>query len=105
MTARVIALRPSGRGRQPIAVEVARDSRDELTALMAEGRELGQVLVALARRAQVLLARGQSPATVLDHLEHLGNRQTNRMTAAIAQSHVADACMDGIHELGHGRAA
>lgn len=105
MTAPVIAFRPAGRGRQPAAVEALRDDRDELTALMAEGRDLGRLIVALARQAQVLLARDQSPATVLDELERIGGRQTNRMTAAIAHAHVGDACMDGSVDLGHGAAA
>lgn len=106
MTAQVIPIeRGSGRGRQPVQVERLRDVRDELTALMDEGRELGLLIVELARRAEALLARGQSPASVLDQLEHVGNRQANRMTAAIAQARLDDPCMDGAAEPGHGAAA
>jgi uncharacterized membrane-anchored protein len=103
--ATITAIRSSGRGRQSTIVERLRDDRDELVALMDEGRELGLLIVALARRAQTLIAIGQSAATILDQLEHIGSRQANRMTAAIAHAHVGDACMDGSDELGHGRAA
>lgn len=72
---------------------------------MDEGRELGLLIVELARRAQQALARGGSVATVLDQLEHVGHRQANRMTAAIALAREDAACMDGVAEPGHGIAA
>lgn len=36
MTAAIVALRPSGRGRQPAAAEAERSAHDELTALRAD---------------------------------------------------------------------
>ena len=105
MTATVVAFRPSGRGRQPAEVEALRDCRDELTALIDEGREVSLRGVALTRHAQVLLARGQSPATVLDELERLFVREANRMAAAGAAARADVSCPDGIDSLNHGRAA
>lgn len=106
MTATVVAFRPSGRGRQPAEVEALRDARDELTALIDEGREVSLRGVALTRHAQVLLARGQSPATVLDELERLFVREANRMQAAGAAARSCLLCEDSdVRHLGHGRAA
>lgn len=103
----VIQLRPTGRGRQSAIVEELRDQRDELTAAIAEGAELAARIVALARTAQVRLARGVSPADLLDELERLGLRHAARMTAATAAMGAADICPDGAEERhsGHGRAA
>ena len=97
--------RARGRGRQSAEVEALRDARDELAALTAEGLELAQRITALARQAQVAMARGWSPAQALDELERLGTRHANRMTAAAADA--APVCPDGetVRHLGHGRAA
>ena len=103
--ATVVAFRPSGRGRQPAEVEALRDARDELTALIDEGREVSLRGVALTRHAQVLLARGQSPATVLDELERLFVREANRMQAAGVAVRAESTCPDGLDSLNHGRAA
>lgn len=83
------------------------DMRDELAALLAEGRELAGELVTVSRAAQVRLARGQSPADLLDRLERLGTRHAARMAAAAVESHQGELCPDGqtVRHLGHGRAA
>lgn len=96
-----------GHGRQPAEVEAIRDARDELTALIGEGQDLGTALVAIARAAQVRLARGQSPATALDELERIGLRHIARMTAAAAAANTSALCPDGevTRHAGHGRAA
>ncbi|MEW6223213.1 MAG: hypothetical protein AB1627_01150 [Chloroflexota bacterium] len=103
----VFLARRTGRGRQPAEVEAVRDARDELTALIDEGRVLGALIVALARRAQVSLARGQSPATTLDELERAGLRQLARMTAAGVEARREALCPDGevTRHAGHGAAA
>ena len=97
--------RAGGRGRQSAEVEALRDARDELVALTAEGLELALQITALARRAQVALARGWSPAQALDELERLGARHANRMAAAAAGAD--PVCPDGetVRHIGHGRAA
>jgi uncharacterized membrane protein len=84
-----------------------RDLRDEITALVAEGRELADGLLALARQAQSLRARGWSDANVLDEIERLALRHGARMAAAAAGAHQADLCPDGenVRHIGHGRAA
>jgi hypothetical protein len=99
--------RPCGRGRQPAEVEALRDARDELTALVDEGRELAAVLIVVARRAQVTLARGHSPATDLDALERLALRHQARLTAAAAELRADAVCPDGEtgRRIGHGAAA
>lgn len=96
-----------GRGRQPAEVEALRDARDELTALTDEGHELAMAIVAASRRAQVLLARGWSPATQLDELERLGLRHAARMTAAGVEARADSLCPDGAttRHGNHGRAA
>jgi hypothetical protein len=103
----VLLARRTGRGRQAADVEAVRDARDELTALIDEGRDLGALVVALARRAQVSLARGQSPADMLDELERAGLRQLARMTAAGVDARADALCPDGeaARHTGHGAAA
>ena len=101
-----LALR-TGRGRQPAEVEAVRDARDELTALIDEGRDLGALVVALARRAQVSLARGQSPAAALDELERAGLRQPAGAPPAGGAARREALCPDGevTRHAGHGAAA
>lgn len=96
-----------GHGRQPAQIEAIRDARDELTALIVEGQDLGTALVTIARAAQIRLARGQSPATALDELERIGLRHIARMRAAAAAANASAPCPDGevTRHAGHGRAA
>lgn len=103
----VVALRASGRGRQPAVIEELRDQRDELVALTDEGLELAARIVTLARHAQVRLARGVSPADLLDELERLGVRHGCRLTAAAAALRAGEVCPDGEtrRHVGCGRAA
>lgn len=108
MTATIIPIAHRGRsGRQPAAVEELRDARDELTALIDEGRELGGLVVTLSRRAQVSFARGGSPANDLDELERIGLRHLARMTAAGVEARADAVCPDGevIRHIGHGIAS
>jgi hypothetical protein len=81
------------------------EGRLELRALIDEGRELGAALVAIARSAQVTLARGGSPATALDELERIGLRHLARMTAAGVDVREDARCPDGHVGAPHGRAA
>jgi hypothetical protein len=109
VTADIIELRPR-RGRPSTARlaeirEQVADARDELTALVAEGADFGTQVVQLARLSQMRMARGASPADLLDELEHLGLRHQNRMTAARAHLRPADECPDGQVDAPHGAAA
>jgi hypothetical protein len=81
------------------------DLRDELTALSDEGLELASLVIHLARLAQMRLARGGSPADLLDQLERVGLRHQTRMTAAKAHLHGAGDCPDGQLDAPHGKAA
>ena len=106
MTATVIQLKRSrGRGRQPAEVELVRDTRDELTAFLAETAERYARLLATARQAQRHLARGWSPANALDDMERDLVRGLNQVAAAAVQA--APICPDGadVRHIGHGRAA
>ena len=108
MTAHVIQIGARrGRGRQPREVEDLRDAREELAALVAEGRELADRIVAVSRRAERNLARGWSAANDLDELERLGLRHQARMASAGAAARVGAICPDGQTErhVGCGRAA
>lgn len=103
----VVAIRASGRGRQPAAVEVLRDQRDELVALTDEGLELAARLVAISRRAQARVARGVSPADLLSEIETLAIRSGIRLTSAAIELRSGEVCPDGIEDrhAGHGAAA
>jgi len=83
------------------------DLRDELAALVAEGRELADRIVAVSRRAERNLSRGWSAAGDLDELERLGLRHQARMASAGAAARVGAICPDGQTErhVGCGRAA
>lgn len=108
MTARVIPIqRQTGRGRQPAIVERLRDDRDELVALTAEAIDLAGRLVVISRRAQVRLARGISPADLLDDIERMALRYGIQATAAAAALRADDVCPDGadVRHSGHGAAA
>lgn len=78
----VVYLVQRGSGRRPADVEYLRDVRDELAALIAEGRDLAVAVIALTRRARARLAAGLSPAPELDEIERLETRQASRLDAA-----------------------
>lgn len=86
MTALAVADRPAllviegGRGR-PSNTRIAamraliEDLRDELQVSIDERRAFAAVALAAARRSQVALANGHSPATLLDELERAAIRE------------------------------
>lgn len=58
------------------------DLRDELQASLDERRAFASVVLATARRSQVALANGHSPATLLDGLERAAVREGIRAMSA-----------------------
>lgn len=74
----VLTLVKGGRN-QPEVVSVTRrdwdELRAELRASIDERRAFASVTLAAARRAQVSLANGRSPATLLDELERAAVRE------------------------------
>lgn len=111
MTATVIDLR-ARRGRPSAArlaelLEQAADGRDEVLALADERRIFAQAVLGLARIAEVQLAAGRAPATILDELERLALQELTRATTAVVALRAGDACPDGVEErrAGHGAAA
>lgn len=58
------------------------DLRDELQASLDERRAFASLALAAARRSQVALANGHSPATLLDALERAAVREGIRALAA-----------------------
>lgn len=92
MTALPVATRPEltvldgGRGRPSLTRlgelrDLVCDLRDELQASIDERRAFASDTLATARRAQVMLAHGHSPATLLDALERAAVREGIRILA------------------------
>lgn len=93
MSALPVAERPElhvlegGRGRPSASRlsdmrDLIEDLRDELQASIDERRAFAATALAAARRAQVLLANGMSPATLLDGLERAAMREGMRAMSA-----------------------
>lgn len=89
MTALAVADRPAlhvlegGRGRPSTSRlaemrAVIEDLRDELQVSIDERRAFASTALAAARRSQVALANGHSPATLLDQLERAAIREGMR---------------------------
>jgi hypothetical protein len=62
--------------------ELIEDMRDELQASLDERREFATFALAVARRSQVALANGHSPASLLDELERRSIREGLRILSA-----------------------
>lgn len=75
-----LVLLPGGRGRPSLSKlgemrALIEDLRDELSSSIEERRTFAADMLADSRRAQVLLANGRSPATLLDEMERAAIRE------------------------------
>jgi hypothetical protein len=82
------------------------DLRDEVVALADEGRDWATATIHLVRLAQLQLAAGRSPATVLAEIERRALRHQTAMTSAGAHARADRSCPDAEEPaVGHGEAA